>query len=185
LFNDVQAFIEAEGVGALEKARREALQGFEAGAFLLATPKGDCRFIGSHFQTACTLRLGMEQPFISNNDETCICGKRLDKKGIHLSRCKRGGEVIDRHDAIVRTLRQLAARAGIKCTYNPKGCFSSSSVNEKGEVVTFGGLTPDLRLFLAGNVVTGKDDNRHVVADVRITDSTALSQLLRCSYAEV
>jgi hypothetical protein len=116
LFNDVQAFIEAEGVGALEKARREAFQGFEAGAFLLATPKGDCRFIGSHFQTACTLRLGMEQPFISNNDETCVCGKRLDKKGIHLSRCKRGGEVIDRHDAIVRTLRQLAARAGIKCT---------------------------------------------------------------------
>ena len=143
----------------VEKARRGALQGFESGAFLLATPKGDCRFIGSHFQTACTFRLGLEQSFIAPCDGECICGKYLDKKGLHLSRCKKGGEIIDRHDAVTQVFRQLASRAGIKCTYNPKGCFSSSSINNKtGEVVTHAGLTPDLRLFLAGHVVTGKDD---------------------------
>ena len=86
--------------------------------------------------------------------------------------------MIDRHDAVTQALRKLATRAAIKCTYTPKGCFSSPSINnETGEVKTYYGLTPDLRLFLAGHVVTGKDDNRHVVVDVRITDSTCPSQI--------
>ncbi len=173
---DVTAFVEDETVGSVEKARRGALQGTEAGAFLLATPKGDCKFLSKHFQTACLLRLGLPQPFIEPGTK-CSCGGVIDAYGHHLARCNRGGERTERHDAIVRTLRQLACRAGIKCSYNPVGCFSNPSTNSDGEVITFGNLRPDLRLFMGGSVVGLKEDNRDVVADVRITDSTGPSQI--------
>jgi hypothetical protein len=170
IINEIDSFVN-EQVPEVERARREAIQGPETGAFLLATPKGDCKFISSYFKSACLLRLGMDQPTTMVSDIKCVCGKDIDSKGSHLMRCKRGGEVIDRHDAVVRTLRQLGARAGTKCSYCPKGCFPIPSTDENGEVKTFGGLTPDLRFQFMGS------DGRPVIADIRITDSTCQSQL--------
>jgi hypothetical protein len=171
----LEEFLEGDHLSEEEKARRGALQGFESGAFLLATPYGDCQFVNSHFQTACILRLGLDQPFLEDNKTMCVCGKPITTE--HLLRCKKGGEVIDRHDAITRTLRQLVARAGIKVTYNPTGCFCSPSQDDEGNVVHYGNLRPDLKLFYGGSAIGKSIDSRHVVVDVRVTDSTCPSQL--------
>ena len=178
LCNDVMVLkieqYQNEEVSDEERARRNALQGPEAGAFLLATPKGDCKFLSNHFRLACILRLGMQQPAVATDSQLtvkCVCGKTIDSSGKHLLLCKRGGEIIDRHDAIVRTIRQLAARAGTKCTYSPKGCFPLPFIDDNGKVSEFGDLTPDLRCQFMGS------GSKPVVVDIRITDSTCASRL--------
>lgn len=99
------------------------------GDFLLACPKtAATTFLPHEFIMALRIRLGCDLPNIPTR---CTCRKQpyLDKKGIHLLLCKKGGAPIHRHDGIQNVIKALATSAGVQAS---SCCKDVVVMNEAG-----------------------------------------------------
>ena len=67
-------------------------------------------YIHFEFSTAIQLRLGLNIPLIPS--QHCICGARPDPFGNHFLNCRRGGEVIYRHNAIRQVMSAILKSSG-------------------------------------------------------------------------
>jgi len=69
------------------------------------------------FLTALKMYLGLE--ILPPSPMTCLCGKSVDKYGIHLMACKHNGGAIARHDVMCDELSILARKARVLVTKEP------------------------------------------------------------------
>jgi len=129
------------------------------GDFLLTVPKEKSSELNTlEFATALRLRLGCDIP---NMPRTCNCARHtaLDKKGVHLTSCAKGGHLIVNHNAIQRDLQVLATSAG----------FPASSLNK--DVLLRNNVQPDINrkgdLLIPG--LGNADKGWPLLVDVTIT----------------
>ena len=129
------------------------------GDFLLTIPKDKSSELNTlEFANALRLRIGCDIPNMPRN---CNCGRRpaLDKKGVHVTSCAKGGHLIMNHNAVQRDLQVLATSAG----------FPASALNK--DVLLHNNVEPDVNkkgdLLIAGmgDPATG----RALLIDVTIT----------------
>jgi hypothetical protein len=93
---------------ATDRARILSSGGKGAGGWLQATPAiTHLRFTSDEFVTAARLRLGLSHPVLVGTHLQCPCGQVVDDTGIHLLRCRTGGETISVHDAVRDAVAQV------------------------------------------------------------------------------
>ena len=90
------------------------------------------------FTTAVRFRLGCDIP---NMPRKCNCARRppLDKKGVHLTSCAKGGHLIRNHNMVQRDLQVLATSAGFQASALCKDVLLRNNVepnaNRKGDLL--------------------------------------------------
>ena len=143
--------------------------------FLQAIPTGPCRLSPFQFATAVRLRLGIDHPFITSGVK-CDCKRHtaIDRQGIHLQCCSKGGDFQVRHDAIASELKALSASAGCKTVWQPKHCFPVKCVNGKLDTLE---KVPDLLIRNPGTVkgVISSSSPQDLLIDVQVNCPLAKS----------
>ena len=97
----------------VHNARLLSSYGSMSGGWLLCIPKDKSSIITPEvFRTCCLLRLGLPIPSVPT---FCYgCRDRTDSLGTHLFSCTYYRQLLtQRHDAIIRDLKELASEAGV------------------------------------------------------------------------
>ena len=119
-----------------DQARLRSCSGSGSGAFLSALPYiSGCNFNNIDFLTALQLRLGAPIPQLSGIlPRHCQCGSALDPFGYHTLNCRRGGDIIFRHNALRETFASLMKSSGfitkqeVLLSTLPNACNSSHNL---------------------------------------------------------
>ena len=103
----------------------------EAGAWLLAIPKtADMSLSSIEFATTLRNRLLVQHPLIQT-ELKCIYGKPVDKRGIHLKKCKKQNNLtISTHDSLKSVLHQMCKAAQVPCQVEVANLFRQSDPND-------------------------------------------------------
>ncbi len=124
--------------------------------------------LNDEFFVSCLFRLGMHFPFIPPNLR-CICkGKYLiNEFGDHIHCCNCKGMRLKKHNAVVKVIIAMCAKAGIYTIDEPLACFPNN----------IEGLKPDIRLVQPNFIINNKHKNNNtcnncphdIVTDFTIT----------------
>ena len=100
------------------KARMKGCRAHAATAWIHANPMPLTKFTNDQFKIAVHMWLGI--PLVSREMECKFCGRRMDIYGAHASTCKRGTNIVKRHNSIRNYLYSQMKVANYTCTIEKK-----------------------------------------------------------------
>ena len=137
--NEIHTELNKPGTEA-DYARFLSVAKSHTGDFLLALPKSKALTLNAlEFSSAVRIRLGCD--FINMPNGKCSCKRNpiLDKKGVHLLSCPKGGHLIYNHDAVQRDIQVLATSAGFQASALSKDVILRNNTpainNRKGDLL--------------------------------------------------
>ena len=149
----------------VHNARLLSSYGSMSGGWLLCIPKDKSSIITPEvFRTCCLLRLGLPIPSVPT---FCYgCRDRTDSLGTHLFSCTYHRQLLtQRHDAIIRDLKELASEAGVIARDKHLTIFRIADESD--------GQRPDLLLEKQGT------NGRDLLLDITVSHPTCSSYVGR------
>ena len=116
-----------------DQARWRAVRRRDASAWLLAAPISSAGLHMSHdvVRIATALRLGASVCEL----HTCVCGKAVDKRGLHGLSCRRSAGRHSRHSEINNIIFRSLLSCNIPATLEPRGLFRSDGKRPDGQTL--------------------------------------------------
>ncbi len=143
-----------------------SVKGYGAIAYAQAIPTNGfptLRLSSVEFAASVSFALYMDSPF--NQPSHCVCGEKLDLKGIHLASCSRGHGNIKVHNMVCELVKKFARAAERSCSNANAGIIQN--------------LNPDSRI-VADGVIHEKDFNGFpIVFDCVITNPICQTNMNR------